>query len=209
MNKQLALEVVGSLSAPSKMPCHCFSLSAKECWTGGKLQKIPNSVCSECYALRGHYRYPVVIKSLARRRAGMDNPRWAEAMAWLINNVEQSGHFRWFDSGDIQSVAHLSKIVKVAMLTPKVRHWLPTREYGFIASWVRANGAFPTNLTVRLSALMFEAVPPTHLANRLKVFTSTVSKTNYTCPAYKQGGECLQCRLCWDKSVANVCYKRH
>ena len=29
------------------------------------------------------------------------------------------------------------------------------------------------------------------------------------CPSYKQGGKCLDCRQCWDKSIPNVSYKYH
>ena len=33
--------------------------------------------------------------------------------------------------------------------------------------------------------------------------------TDGTCPAWKQGGECKECRNCWNKSVFNVVYKAH
>lgn len=210
MNKQLALAIVNGLSEPSKMPCYGWSIPAQRCNTGQKLRKVPGSVCSTCYALRGHYMYKVVQACLERRyQAMLNHPQWVEAMVWLINNVEKSGYFRWFDSGDVPSVEGLDKIVQVVKQTPGVQHWLPTREYGFVSAWFAANGAFPANLTLRLSALKFEAAPPVSVANRLGVLTSTASKTNYNCPAYAQKGKCLDCRACWDKNVPNVSYKRH
>jgi hypothetical protein len=209
MNKQTALSIVGGLSEPSKMPCYSFSIPAQKCITGMKLRDVDGSICNKCYALRGNYLYSNVKNALARRFEGLSNPQWVEAMAFLINTTEASGFFRWHDSGDIQSVAHLDRIIQVCKLTPEVKHWLPTREYSFISQWRAANGAFPSNLTIRLSALMMEAQPPTAIAKRLGVATSGVSKVGFTCPSSIQGNKCIRCRACWDSNVENVNYKRH
>ena len=42
------------------MPGKSISLSAEKCITGSKLAKIKDTVCEDCYALKGAYRYPVV-----------------------------------------------------------------------------------------------------------------------------------------------------
>lgn len=125
MNEQLATTIVGGLSLPSKMPCRGYSISALRCITGAKLRKVENSVCAKCYALRGNYRFSNVQDALERRYASLSNPQWVEAMTWLITNIEASGYFRWHDSGDIQSIEHLEKIVAVCKATPAVKHWLP------------------------------------------------------------------------------------
>ena len=53
MKTEEALKIIGgSLSKPSKMPGWSIGLPAKECKTGGKLQKVPGSVCYDCYALK-------------------------------------------------------------------------------------------------------------------------------------------------------------
>ena len=204
-----AWELVGGLSEPSKMPCYGHSISAKECKTGAKLRLVTNSVCSKCYALRGNYRYKAVVSAHARRLAALENPLWVEAMALLINKLEYSGHFRWFDSGDLQSVGHLGKIVQVAILTPNVKHWLPTKEYGFVSAYVAEFGPLPSNLVVRLSAYMREGAPPTSLAHRLGVCTSTVVRKGFSCVAPHQENKCLECRACWDKDIQNISYKSH
>ncbi len=209
MDKKLAISIVGNFSKPSKMPCYGFSISAKYCKTGQKLRKVPGSVCSKCYALKGRYSFAKVRNALERRFAGMSNPRWAEAMAFLVGKMEKSGYFRFFDSGDLADVDSLDKIVKVCRLNPGISFWLPTREYSIVASWVSANGAFPSNLTVRLSSMMLDGAPPVSIAARLGVHTSSVMTEDFTCPAPKQGGKCGDCRACWDKAVANVGYKKH
>ena len=82
-----AWKEVGGLSEPSKMPSYSYNLPAKECNVGSKLVKIPNSVCSICYALSNNYaRYPVVEKAMYRRLHLMQkNPNWLSAMVFLIN----------------------------------------------------------------------------------------------------------------------------
>ena len=51
MKTKEALEIVGGLSKPSKMPGWAYGLPAKECKTGSKLQNVPGSTCYDCYAL--------------------------------------------------------------------------------------------------------------------------------------------------------------
>jgi len=174
-----------------------------------KLRKVAGSICSKCYALKGMYGFPVVKAALEKRFASLSNPLWVGAMTFLVGKVEKSGFFRWHDSGDIQSVAHLNNIVEVAKQTPHVQHWIPTREYSFVSQWLAANGAFPANLTVRLSSLMLEAAPPVSIASRLGLTTSGVSKAGFSCPAPNQENKCGDCRACWNKQVSNVNYKQH
>ena len=60
----------------------------------------------------------------------LTHPQWVQAMAVLIKGKK---HFRWHDSGDLQSVHHLKKIFEVCNLTPDtMQHWLPTQERQFL-----------------------------------------------------------------------------
>ena len=68
-------------------------------------------MCSSCYALRGRYLNPSVAMAHQRRREAIMHPLWPDAMAVLIDAYARGGHFRWFDSGDLQSVEHLDKIL--------------------------------------------------------------------------------------------------
>ena len=132
MNTKEALKIIGgSLSKPSKMPGWSIGLPAKECKTGGKLQKVPGSVCYDCYALKGCYVFKVVQDAQYRRLAAIKSSDWVEAMAHLINS-KKPDVFRWHDSGDVQDLDHLKKIYSVCRLTPSKRHWLPTRE-----AWIK------------------------------------------------------------------------
>ena len=208
MTKKEALEIVEGLSSPSKMPCYGFSIPASKCITGMKLRDVAGSICSKCYALKGNYGFPNVQDALMRRFDKLSDPKWVEAMSFLINKVEKSGYFRWHDSGDIQDVPHLKRIVEVCKNTPNIKHWLPTREYGFVTEYLKDN-TFPDNLTVRLSTYMLEGKPPTGIASRYNLPTSGVSKGSFNCPASHQDNKCQDCRACWDKDEANINYKQH
>ena len=135
-------------------------------------------------------------------------PDWVSAMTLAISGSEGSGFFRWFDSGDIQSLAHLKQIAQIANNLPGIQFWLPTKEYKIVSDFTKEN-ELPENLTIRISGYMIDGPAPVALSKKIGVLTSTVSKTSWTCPAGNQGNKCLSCRACWDKTVPNVTYKYH
>jgi hypothetical protein len=201
--------VTHTLSAPSKMPCYGYSIPASRCITGGKLQKVANSICSVCYALKGRYVFANCINAMEKRFKSIFSSAWEDAIVFLIGKKEKSGFFRWHDSGDLQGEFHLQKIVNVAKRLPSIKFWLPTREISIVSDWIAKGNILPENLTVRLSAFMLDGQPPIAAAKRLGLVVSGASETNYNCPAYSQGGKCMDCRKCWDKSVFEVSYKKH
>jgi len=203
------MESVGGLSAPSKMPCFGYSIPASRCKVGKKMRKVAGSICSICYALKGRYSFSGVQNALERRFQKISGKSWVKDMIAVISRVEVSGYFRWHDAGDLQSVAHLKRIVKICQGTPQIRHWLPTREYAVVRKFLESGGVIPANLTVRLSALMVDGPAPESLARRLGVQVSGASASAFTCPAPKQGNVCALCRKCWDREVFNVSYKVH
>ena len=199
MNTKEAWALVGGLSKPSKMPGWSIGIPAKECKTGSKLRLIPNSVCSECYALKNCYMFKVVQEAQYKRLKAIAHPQWVEAMATLINS-KKPDVFRWHDSGDVQDVDHLEKIFKVCELTPSKRHWMPTRE-----AWIKDHmHKAPANLVVRFSSPMVDQGPVKSWPN-----TSTVSTKSRTCPAPDNNNECGDCRACWDPLVKNIEYGKH
>ena len=202
---------IGTLSNPSKMPSYAWGISAKKCVTGSKLAKIKGTICNKCYALGGHYLYPVVINAHKIRLDAIKKPEWVDYMAELLTQkykrLDKSRLFhRWFDSGDIQSYEHLMKIFKVCELTPHINYWLATREYKIIDRIKEED--VPKNLVLRVSGIKIDGQPP-----KFWKWTSTVHKNKKPigreCPAYKQDGECGSCRACWNHKVKQISYKEH
>lgn len=209
---------IGGLSAPSKMPGFSIGLPATACKTGAKLAKVAGSVCANCYALKGNYRYDNVVNAQKARLSAIDSPNWVADMTRAIGTAcEKLGEpfFRWHDSGDIQNVRHLLNIVQVCHNLPHISFWLPTKEYKLVK--MLAHMKMPPNLVVRVSA------PKIDLSYSAKgVLSASVSTRKtwiggktmprpgaFLCRAYGQNGACGDCRLCWSPNVAEVTYPKH
>ena len=198
MYKYEAEKITGGLSAPGKMPEGSYNLPASACQTGAKLREIPDTPCYKCYAFKGNYvRYPAVQKALRRRLASLTHPRWAEAMTVLVKGQK---HFRWHDSGDIQSVEHLKKIFEVCNNTPGTMHWLPTQERRYLPL-----GSYPKNLVIRLSNAKNNTTPGQAWTH----WSTVIDKGFHSCPAQSQGNKCGTCRACWSREVKHVTYPKH
>lgn len=201
-----ALNRVGGLSEPSKMPCYSYSIPASSCKLGSILAKIKGTTCSGCYANTRAYTWPVVRNAMERRLNTLTSPTWIDDMIKVISWKEKSKFFRWHDSGDLQGVWHLRNIVLVAIGLPDITFWLPTREASMIKAYLAEYGDFPVNLTVRVSATKIDST-----IALLDLPTSGVSANmeQVNCNAVKQNNECRECRKCWSKSVPNIVYKKH
>lgn len=213
MTLKRAESIAGTLGKPSKMPGYAYGISANFCKVGVLLQAVKNSVCEGCYAMVGNYRNPSVKIAHKRRYAGLTHPKWVDAMVHLIGTrCGKLGvpFFRWHDSGDIQSLAHLERIVEVCRRLPDIQFWIPTRERATVLEYLEAD-SFPENLTVRLSATLLDQfptnVPQGCSASMVRSDESPVADT-YTCPAPKQDGHCGDCRACWG-SMPVVSYHKH
>lgn len=216
IRKSDAARVVGGLTQTSKMPGPSYSLPTIACHTGWRMAQIPGSVCSKCYANDGFYRmYHMTIEPAQHARlASLDDPMWPMAM---ISLIVSEPFFRWHDSGDLQDLAHLEKIVEVCRNTPLTRHWLPTREYGIVKEFIAKHGrdSIPPNLMIRLSGMYPDKAVqlPASLRGVPNITTSNVHSKGATplgqrCVAPDQGGKCGTCRKCWF-STEPVSYEQH
>jgi hypothetical protein len=151
------------------------------------------------------FSFPTVQKAYYRNLEAINSDTWVYDMVLLITKKEKSGFFRWHTSGDIQSLQHLEKIIAICNATPKIKHWLPTRERAIINAYT---GILPDNLTIRLSSTMIDVLQDSN-----KFTTSTVHKNHaafgQACIAPKQNGACLNCRSCWNKEIKNISYLQH
>ena len=219
MNKSQLEKSLGGLSQTDKMPCSSWSLSAFKCNVGGKLANIKNSVCNGCYAMKGNYhRYKDHMAKSYQNKSdayNTDSTKWENNFILYFNEKYtkttkvDNGYFRWFDSGDLQSFDMLLSIVKIAVNSPKIKFWLPTKEYGLIRQYNKENGNFPSNLNVRVSAPMMDSKIEGFENTSSVMKTSKLSNGDKLCNSYENDGKCLDCRLCWDKSVKNITYKYH
>jgi hypothetical protein len=214
MNKaqteKLAKSLSIKLSSPGKMPGFTFALPAQACITGSKLRKVEGSVCSKCYACKGHYCFGA---TKALREHNLDAVRQSgQWVSDLIRFLQESGQpqFRFHDSGDLQSLGHLNQIVAVARAVPGCKFWLPTKEYAIVNSYLRGTPeGFPSNLCVRVSMPMIGQAPKSY--NGLPTATVNSDCDTFNCPVKNglEGCDTYNCRKCWDKGEANINYHKH
>ena len=208
MTLKAAREIAGTLGDPSKMPGKSYGIPAASCNVGSILAKLLGTVCYECYALKGNYTFPSVAKSQKKRLASLYHELWVVAMVRLILHEADEDEFRWHDSGDLQSMRHLLNILAVARQTPKIKHWLPTKEAQLMREFAKTYGmdAIPDNMVNRISGTKVNGK-----ATKQWPWTSTVHDPGKEwigeeCRAYTRGGKCGDCRLCWDETVPNISY---
>ena len=204
-----AITIAGTPSNTSKMPGKSIGLSAFSCKTGAKLAQIPGSVCSKCYALKGFYRMPSVAKANDKREAGLSNPQWIEAMVVIINHSASFAvpEWRWFDSGDIQSMDHLMMIVEVAKRTPMIKHWAPTKIDQAPVKGRANTSTVSSSVDVKYAGHRCEAY-------RTDKSGTIVSHEEHHAMDRKERktrdfGHCGSCRKCWSADIDNVDYLQH
>ena len=179
-------------------------------------------MCSDCYALKGNYRFSNVVAAHQRRMAALDHPQFVEAFVVVLKNLyaktrktrddgSPENRFRWLDSGDVQSVEMLHQINTIALETPEIAHWLPTREYKLVRDYLAKYGEFAPNLTVRFSMPKVGSVPKRSPVAGLPFALVGCGDTPnvHDCQAMsKQGNMCLDCDVCWTRGI-NVNYPLH
>lgn len=213
VNRAQAWETIGGLGKAGKMPCSTFGLPAgAACGVGSVLVNVPGSTCFGCYANnRGSYAWGSVKCAQARREGKLGAPSgsgWAQWVRAFVKLLGRQSFFRWHDSGDVRSYAHLLAIVRIAERLPHVRFWLPTREYGIVRRYLNRR-PFPQNLTVRISAAMNDSDAPATFGLPTSRVHDAAPPVGAVCPAPSQGGKCGDCRACWDPAVPVVSYAKH
>ena len=106
-------------------------------WSLQALETCPGSIaapgvlvdaCAGCYATAGNYRFENVKAPRRHNKEDWQRIEWCDDM---VQELAKDTHFRWFDSGDMYTLALAEKILEVMRRTPWVKHWLPTRMHKF------------------------------------------------------------------------------
>jgi hypothetical protein len=186
-------------------------------WSLQALETCPGSIespgvlvdaCKGCYATTGNYVFANVKAPRAHNKQDWQRMDWTDDM---VQELQNDRFFRWFDSGDMYSVALAEKMLEVMQRTPWCSHWLPTRMHKFpkFALVIRAMQALP-NVMVRPSSdsIVGEFMPGLH--GSVIVPDSRVNPDMVTlCRAYEHGGRCNGCRACYSKDVPVIAYPAH
>ena len=207
----LAIDITPKLSNASKMPCKSFSTRAGVTCPGQYVAGVIDPVCGDCYAKNGRYEMDNVVALRVHNELAWKSPDFEQDMIKLIGRRPL---FRWFDSGDLATLALAEKIYNIMRATPNTRHWLPTRMARFAKfKPILAKMARLPNVVVRHSAFGYDTRPPRSVKNGSMVTRDKPTpKGVHTCPAYATAaGTCRKanCFACWDSSVKTIAYPSH
>lgn len=162
--------------------------------------------CQGCYATTGNYRFPNVKKPREFNKEDWKRDDWVTDM---VQALDSSRYFRWFDSGDMYDLRLAQKIYEVMKLTPWVKHWLPTRMHKFIKYDTIINHMMKLeNVVVRLSSDSVTGEIINGLTTST-IFSNVLPEGAFECKAYENSGKCNGCRACYSKDVQVVAYKAH
>lgn len=197
------------LSKPSKMPCLSWSLQALDTCPGSKKPDgTLVDACQGCYATTGNYRFPNVKAPREHNRDDWKRDAWVQDMVQALDN---SRYFRWFDSGDVYDVRLARKILEVMKATPWCKHWLPTRMHKFpkFRKVLESMQALD-NVVVRLSSdsITGETIPG-QTTSTIVPHHEDAPRGAVVCEAYTREGKCADCRACWQKDIAVIAYPAH
>lgn len=184
-------------------------------WSLQAIETCPGSVakggglvdaCKGCYATTGFYQFAPAKNARAFNREDWERAEWIQDM---VQGLQNSRYFRWFDSGDMYDVNLANKILAVMIHTPWVKHWLPTRMHKFAKYQhvIKLMQDLP-NVVVRFSSdsVQGEIIEG---QNTSTIFSDTVPAGAVECKAYMYAGKCNGCRACYDKDVKVIAYKSH
>jgi hypothetical protein len=186
-------------------------------WSLQALDTCPGSIaapgelvdaCRGCYATTGNYRFENVKAPRRHNKEDWQRITWADDM---VSELDKDRFFRWFDSGDMYTLALAEKILDVMKRTPWVSHWLPTRMYKFpkFRQVLAEMQALP-NVSVRFSSDSITGQYTKGLHGSVIVPTAADIKRGMTlCRAYENEGKCNGCRACYDKKVKVIAYPAH
>ena len=184
-----------------------WSLQALDTCPGSK-DSLGNLVpaCQGCYATTGNYRFANVKKPREFNREDWKRDDWVDDM---VQALDSSRYFRWFDSGDMYTLQLACKIYEVMKATPWVKHWLPTRMHKFNKyKTIIERMQQLDNVVVRFSSDSVTGGVIEGL-NTSTIFSDTLPVGATECQAYQHAGKCNGCRACYDKSVSVIAYKAH
>ena len=164
--------------------------------------------CKGCYATTGNYRFKNVKAPREFNKRDWIRDNWVNDM---VQALDSSRYFRWFDSGDMYSVDLADKIYQVMQATPWVKHWIPTRMQKFpkYKAIIAKMQALP-NVSVRFSSdsVIGEYTKGLH-GSVIIPSSDDVAEGMTLCRAYENEGRCNGCRACYDKEVSVIAYPAH
>lgn len=163
--------------------------------------------CKGCYATTGFYQFGPAKDVRAFNKEDWKRAEWVDEM---VQALDSSRYFRFFDSGDMYDIRLAEKIYQIMLRASFCTFWIPTRMHKFekFKTIIDKMNSLP-NCVVRFSS---DSINGGTVAG---AYTSTIVEsvedagTAVACRAYENAGKCNGCRACWNKAVDVIAYVAH
>lgn len=168
----------------------------------------------ECYAQRGNFTFPNVVKSMSENYTFYRNyPReyFNDILRQIKSNMIEYRYFRWHVGGDIVDSNYLIGMVWIARQLPRTRFLCFTKKFQLVNDWLCLN-ELPKNLRIIFSAWDKNfivdnpfALPVAYVSFKDKTRNPLIPELAIPCK-----GDCEHCLSCWTlKNGQNVYFDEH
>lgn len=162
-----------------------------------------NTPCAKtCYANKGNFKYPKVVKSLNNNLACFvsdKNEYFNDIINYLNNGMTIYKYFRWHASGDIVNADYLEGMIKVAKKCKLTKFLAFTKKFELVNEYLASGRKLPSNLKIVFSAWdkNFEIENPYNLPVAYVNFKNKTKNPSIPHLAIPCGGKCEKCLSCW------------
>lgn len=194
------------ISQNSKLDLPTYNGSSFVCPFQAK-KNCPSSVCSECYGVRGTFRFRNVKRvCLSNELLWLENPKKWESDMMSYLSWHNPRLFRFFAAGELDSLAQLQAIMRVAASNPEVKFWLPTKRIDILKQIEYSE--IPENLCIRYSGYYIDVVPGVYPCESL-ARTGDENIVGFPCPHDFDDTQahCSKCKACWNREITVVSYR--
>ena len=167
-----------------------------------------------CYAKKGNWLFPNVVKSLENNLNIFVEDKeeyFNQIVKWVNNDDVIYKFFRWHSSGDIVNYDYLLGMVKVAKKCKNTKFLCFTKKFWLVNHYLKSN-KLPKNLRIVFSAWdkTFDVLNPYNLPVTYVNFKNKAKNTNIPEFAIPCIGECSACKSCWSlKEGQSVVFNEH
>lgn len=168
----------------------------------------------DCYACKGRFHFPSVIKSLQNNlNTFLNDPAVFFGVIDLHLQAVPYKYFRWFSAGDIVNERFFDGMVEIAIKHPDTKFLCFTKRYEIVNRYLDVTDELPANLIVVFSNWGdFRCENPYNLPTswvELKKVECEIPEDARVCNGYC--GTCVNTGCsCWDlKTGESVRFKQH
>ena len=164
-----------------------------------------------CYAIRHCIINPGCMKRAAENSAILqaDPERFFREVSGTCKSLDK---FRWFVSGDVDSIRTFEGIIQVAIENPHCRFHLFTKNHKVINHWLDIGNKIPSNLHLRLSEWPGMPTHNPYNLNLCSIYDADeffeVHDGEAIC-----SGNCTDCSIhntgCFDRNIKRVWIAKH